>query len=109
MGVPFVDRSTLKEIKMGFNYAGTLGGAGAPVVRRFQTGEDCYVGQLVGSGMLGGAGGHVQILDAAGEAFEDDVAVIGMISAIADKSRSYVAAVSGTANYGDKSVYTATH
>lgn len=93
---------------MGFTYAGNLGGAGAPVKRRFQIGETCYVGQLVGSGMLGGAGGHVQILDAASEAFEDDVAVIGAISGVADASRTYVASSSGTAQYGDRSTYTTT-
>jgi hypothetical protein len=93
---------------MGFTYAGNLGGAGAPVVRRLQIGEDCYVGQLVMTGMTGGLGGHVQIADAATEAFEDDTVILGAIAAVADNSRTYVASVSATAQYGDRSTYTTT-
>ena len=72
---------------MAFTYAGNLGGAGAPVVRRFQIGETCYVGQLVQTGLVGGTGGHVQIADVATEASDDDQTIIGFISAIADNSR----------------------
>jgi len=93
---------------MGFTYAGNLGGAGAPVVRRFQISEDCYVGQLVQTGLVAGTGGHIQIADVATEASDDDQTIIGFISAIADDSRTYVASSSGTAEYGNKSTYTTT-
>ena len=93
---------------MGFEYAGNLGGAGAPVVRRLQIGETCYAGQLLMTGMTGGAGGHVQICDAATEAFEDDFVILGAAAAVADGSRTYVASSSGTAQYGDRSTYTTT-
>ena len=93
---------------MGFSYAGSLLG-GAPVVRRFQAGTDLYVGNLVQTGLVNPAhGGHVEIAEAEGEAFENDQPIVGLVSAIADASRTYVAAVSGTAGYGDKSTYTTT-
>jgi hypothetical protein len=93
---------------MAFTYAGNLGGAGAPVIRRFQIGETCYNGQLVQTGLVGGAGGHVQIADVATEASDDDQTILGFITAVADESRTYVASSSGTAGYGDRSTYTVT-
>jgi hypothetical protein len=94
---------------MGFNYAGNLGGAGAPVVRRLQTAQDLYVGNLVQTNMFGvSEGGHVELADVATEVFENDQPIVGFVSAIADESRAYVAASSGTAGYGDKSTYTTT-
>ena len=94
---------------MGFSYAGSLGGAGAPVIRRFQTGADMYVGQMVQTALFtGGAGGHVEVADVATEAHEDDQPIIGFVVGIADESRTYVASSSGAAGYGDKSTYTST-
>jgi len=93
---------------MGFTYAGNLGGAGAPTVLRLQTGETCYNGQLVQADISAANGGHVQIADVASEASEDDLPIVGMITAIADESRTYVASSSGTAQYGDRSTYTIT-
>jgi len=93
---------------MGFNYAGNLGGAGAPVVRNFHTSEDCYAGQLIQSGKTAGAGGHIQIADAPTLAKEDVLNPWGFISGIVDGSRTYVASSSGTAQYGDRTTYTTT-
>lgn len=93
---------------MGFNYAGNLGGAGAPLVRRFFTSETCYVGQLVMPGGTAGTGGHIQIADVPTLAKEDVLNPFGFISGIVDDSRTYVAASSGTANYGDRTTYTTT-
>ena len=93
---------------MGFSYAGNLGGAGAPVIRRFQAGTDLYVGNLVVAGQLSTAGGHVGLAVTAAEAFEDDSPIIGFVTAVADNGRTYVAGTSGTAGYGDKSTYTTT-
>ena len=93
---------------MGFTYAGNLGGAGAPVVMNMFAGETCYAGQLVQTGLVGGAGGHVQIADAETEASDDDQKLLGFISGVVDGSRTYVASVSGTAQYGDRSTYTTT-
>lgn len=97
---------------MGFTYAGNLGGAGAPVVRRLFAGEAAaakmYVGQLVGDGKVAGEGGHVQIADVAAEANDDTLKIIGMTSGIVDDSRVYTAATSGTAQYGDNTTCTAT-
>jgi len=93
---------------MGFSYAGNLGGAGAPVVRRFLTSETCYVGQLVMPGITAGTGGHIQIADPPTLLKEDVLNPFGFISGIVDASRTYVAAVSGTANYGDRTTYTTT-
>lgn len=93
---------------MGFTFAGNLGGAGAPVVRRLQTGVTMYVGNFVMSNRAAGAGGHVELAVVASEAFEDDQPLLGFVSAIADASRTYVAASSGTAQYGDRSTYTTT-
>jgi hypothetical protein len=92
---------------MAFEYAGNLGGAGAPVIRRFQVDETMYVGQLVQTGMFGNsAGGHVKIADVATEAFEDDQPILGFISAVADGSRTFVTGLAGTQGYGDRSTYT---
>ena len=94
---------------MGFEYAGNLGGAGAPVVRRFQTGETMYVGNLVQTGMFTVThGGHVELADVATEVFENDQPIVGAVAAIADESRTFVKPVSGTAGYGDRSTYTTT-
>jgi len=92
---------------MGFEFAGSLTGA-APVVRRLQTGVTMYKGNLVISGIAGGLGGHVQLATVASETFEDDQPIIGLVSAVADESRTYVKGVSGTAGYGDRSTYTTT-
>jgi len=94
---------------MGFSYAGNLSGAGAPVVRRFQTGVTMYTGQMViATGKIAGLGGHIQLAAVASETYEDDQPILGFVSAVADASRTYVAAVSGTQQYGDRSTYTAT-
>ena len=93
---------------MGFNYAGSMGGAGAPLVRKFLTGEDMYVGQLIMSAKTGGVGGHVQIADAPTLLDEDVLNPWGFVSGIVDGSRAYTASVSGTAQYGDKTTYTTT-
>lgn len=92
---------------MGFQFAGSLTGA-APVVRRLQVGVTMYTGNLVISGIAGGLGGHVELATVASETFENDQPIIGMVSAIADESRTYVAGVSGTAGYGDRTTYTDT-
>jgi hypothetical protein len=91
---------------MGFQYAGNIGGAGASTVMNMYTGETCYVGQLLQYDMSGTAGGHVIPANAASEANEDDQAIIGVCSGIVDASRTYVAAASGTAQYGDRTTYT---
>jgi len=92
---------------MGFQYAGSLTGT-APIVRKFQSGENMYVGQLVMSGVTGGLGAHVQILDAPTLLKEDVLNPIGMVTGIVDGSRAWTAAVSGTAQYGEGTTYTAT-
>lgn len=66
---------------MGFEYAGSLTG-GAPVTRLFQIGETLYTGQLLMSGLIGGASGAVQIADAASEAHENDQPIIGVCSGV---------------------------
>jgi hypothetical protein len=93
---------------MGFNYAGNLLGVGSPVVRKFLTAETMYVGQFVQGAVTGSAGGAVQLLDVATDAKEDDVFPIGIVSGVVDGSRTYVAAVSGTAGYGDRTTFTTT-
>lgn len=93
---------------MGFQYAGTLGGAGAPIVRRLQIGATMYNGNFVLSGRAGGLGGHVQLATVASETFEDDQPLLGFVTAVADESRTFIPATSGTAGYGDRSTYTAT-
>ena len=85
-----------------FQYAGQLTG-GAPIVRRFGIGETMYVGQLAQSGQVGGAGGIVQIADAATEANENDHGLIGVVTGVFDASRTYDATYRG-----DKSTYTTT-
>ena len=90
---------------MGFQFAGSLSGA-APIVRRYQIGETMYVGQLVMPGTFTLThGGHVQIADKANTAFEATQPIIGIVTAVADNSRTYVKAVSGAASYGDRSTY----
>lgn len=66
---------------MSFQYAGSLSGS-APVKRTFQIGETMYEGQLAMSGLVGGAGGHVQIADAASEAHENDQPILGVVTAV---------------------------
>jgi hypothetical protein len=90
---------------MGFNYAGNLGGAGAPVVRRFHTNESMYVGCLVQS--IGG-GGQVSLADVVTNLNETTDHILGVVTGVSDGSTSYVAAVSGTAGYGDIATYSAT-
>ena len=93
---------------MGFQFAGSLSGA-APIVRRYQAGTTMYVGNLVQSGLVNvGLGGHVDILEVATEAWETTQPIMGMVTAIADESRTYVKSVSGTAGYGDRTTYTYT-
>ena len=87
---------------MAFEYAGSLSGA-APVVVNLDIGETCYEGQLLQSGIRGGLGGHVQILDAAGEAFENDIIPLGLVVGVVDASRTY----DGT-YHGNSSTYTTT-
>ena len=93
---------------MGFSYAGSLGGAGAPVIRRFQAGTDLYNGVFVVSNMLSGTGGHVELAVVAAESFEDDSPLIGFVTAVADNGRTTDVPVSGTAAKGDLSTYTVT-
>lgn len=93
---------------MGFQYAGNLGGAGSPVTVKMLASETCYVGQLVEDGHIAGAGGHFQIANVAAEAGDDTGKIMGVISGIVDDSRTYVAAASGTAQYGDRTTYTTT-
>lgn len=64
---------------MSFQWAGSLTCA-FPQVRVYQIGETMYVGQLAMSGLVGGAGGHVQIADAASEAHENDQPILGFVS-----------------------------
>jgi len=92
---------------MGFQYAGNLGGAGAPVVRNMLVGETMYTGQLCQAGITGGIA-NVQIADAADDYREDDTFPIGFVSGVVDGARSYKKAVSGTAEYGDCATYTVT-
>jgi hypothetical protein len=62
-----------------FQFAGSLSGS-TPIVKPMQIGETMYVGQLAMSGLIGGAGGHVQIADAASEAHENDQPIIGIVT-----------------------------
>lgn len=87
---------------MGMQYAGSLSGT-APIVRVLDIGETCYAGQLGQSGLVGGAGGHIQIADAATEAHENDHAILGLIAGVVDDSRTY-----DSTYRGDKSTYTTT-
>ena len=93
---------------MGFQYAGNLGGAGAPVTMEMDIGETCYVGQLLEYDSSAANGGHVMPANVAAEADTDGQNIIGICSGIVDGSRTYVAAASGTAQYGDRSTYTTT-
>ncbi len=93
---------------MGFQYAGNLGGAGAPVTMDMLTGETMYAGQLLEYDVSAANGGHVIPANAASEADEDDQRIIGVCSGIVDGSRTYVASSSGTAQYGDRTTYTVT-
>jgi hypothetical protein len=92
---------------MGFQYAGNLLGVGTPIVREMTVGEAMYTGQLAQAGLTGGIG-DVQIADVATDAREDDTYPIGAVTGVVDDGRTYVASVSGTAQYGDKANYTAT-
>jgi hypothetical protein len=92
---------------MGFTYAGNLGGAGAPVIRDMTVGEAMYVGQMAQDGGIGGIG-QCQILDAPTDLGFDTTHPIGCVLGVVDDGRVYTAPVSGTAQYGDKAVYSAT-
>lgn len=85
-----------------FQIDGQLTG-GAPIVRKFQVSETCYVGQLVETGIIGGLGGHVQVLDAASEAVENDQPIVGVVLSVEDESRTY-----DSTYRGDKCTYTTT-
>lgn len=87
---------------MAFEYAGSLSGA-PPIVVTLDIAETCYEGQLLQSGIRGGLGGHVQILDAAGEAFENDIIPLGLVTGVVDASRSY-----NSTYHGNSSTYTTT-
>ena len=93
---------------MGFSWAGSLNGAGAPTVMNMFTGETTYVGQLLEYDVSGANGGHVIPANAASEADEDDQLIIGVCAGIVDGSRTHVAASSGAAQYGDRTTYTIT-
>jgi hypothetical protein len=93
---------------MAFSYAGSLVGAGAPVIRRFQAGSDLYIGNMVVANMLNGTGAHVEKCAVAGDDFEKKSPVLGFVVGIADKSRTYINPVSGTSGNGDRTTYTAT-
>ena len=90
---------------MAFNYAGNLGGAGAPVIRRFQTNVDMYVGCFVESV---GAGGQIDLLTVPSTLNTTATTALGFVTGIVDDSRTYVAASIATAGYGDKTTYSAT-
>ena len=62
-----------------FRYAGSRSG-NAPIPYPLQIGETMYVGQLGMSGLVGGAGGHIQIADAASEAHENDQPILCMVA-----------------------------
>jgi hypothetical protein len=97
---------------MGFQYAGNLGGAGAPVVNKFLTNITLYNGQLVNFSKAGtdalNVGGHVALAVPAAEAGDDEFPIGGFVSGIVDGSRAYVASSSGVAQYGDSTTYTVT-
>lgn len=87
----------------GFEYAGSLIGSGAPIIRNFQIGETVYEGQLVQSNLVGGTGGAVQIADVASEANENDQPIMGAVVRVEDDSRAY-----SSTYYGYGSTYTTT-
>ena len=90
---------------MGFTYAGNLGGAGAPVIRRFQTCTDTLYNGVLVQDAIGLGGGHVQLADAAIELGDSmDLLPFGFVTGVIPASGSNVthtAAASGTAQYGD--------
>lgn len=92
---------------MGFTYAGNLGGAGAPVIREMTVSEAMYVGQMAQSGHIAAAG-QAEPLDAPTDLNFGTSHPIGCVLGVVDEGRTYVAAVPGTAQYGDKAVYSAT-
>jgi hypothetical protein len=67
---------------MGFEYAGNLAGSGAPVVRHLQIGETCYTGQLLMGGIVGAAGGAVQIADPADSTDETSYPIMGICTGV---------------------------
>ncbi len=83
-------------------FSNSLSGA-LPIVRVFDIGETVYEGQLVQSGLIAGAGGHVQVADAASEAHENDQPILGIVSGVVDESRTY-----DSTYRGNKSTYTTT-
>ena len=62
----------------GFQYAGGLL-PHAPVPVNRTIGETMYVGQLAQSGLIGKTGGDIQIADAAGETFDNDNGIAGIV------------------------------
>lgn len=87
---------------MAFTWAGSLVGGG-PIVRELDISETLYVGQLLQGGNKAGTGGHVQILDAATEALENELLPIGICTGVVDGSRTF-----DSTYKGDKSTYTTT-
>lgn len=89
---------------MGFDYAGNLAGSGAPVVRLLQIGETCYTGQLLMGGIVGAAGGAVQIADAADSTDEASYPIMGICTGV------HVINDAGwnTTNKGDTATYDTT-
>lgn len=86
----------------GFEYAGSLANS-APIKMVLPVSETMYVGQFAqwdyGNGAVGTSGG-VQILDAAGEAHEDDEPVAGVVTGVYSADRTY-----DSTYYGDKCTY----
>jgi len=88
----------------GFEYAGSLVGPHAPIVRTgLHTSETMYEGQLCMPGITAGTGGHVQIADVAGEAQEDAYKIMGIVSGVVDGSRTY-----NSTYFGNSTTYSTT-
>lgn len=87
---------------MAITYAGSLSGA-APVVVKLDISETLYEGQLLMGGNKAGTGGHVQILDQATEALENEIVPIGLCVGVIDGSRTY-----NSTYRGNSSTYTTT-
>jgi len=87
---------------MPFEVVGSLANS-APIIRHYQIGETCYEGQLVMGPRVGGAGGNIQIADAASEADENDQPIMGVITGVVDDSRAY-----SSTYYGNGSTYSTT-
>jgi hypothetical protein len=92
---------------MGFQYAGNLGGAGAPVVREMIVSETMYVGQMAQGGEIA-AIGDCEPLDAPTDLNHGSFRPVGCVLGVVDDGRTYTTPSSGTAQYGDTAVYSAT-